>query len=389
MERSIIHLNVADFAVAVERACQPRLRGLPVIVASSGAARASVYDMSDEAFSAGVRKGMPLFQARRACPDAALVEPRPGAYVRAMEDLSAPGLSFSPLLESGQGDGHLFVDVTGTSRLHGPAVDVAWRLGKHAKNLLGLSPAWSVAPNKLVAKAATRVVKPRGECIVGAGEEESFLAPLALFLVPGLEAPDLAALHRFNLSTAGEAAAWTPDQLWVPFGNRAFFLHDAVRGRDASPVLPPGARPPAVAEAREFSPDTNDREVLEGALYALCEQAGARLRAMGRASGGARLSLEYADAVRTPRQAGIKPASACDPILFAAASRALAAAWTRRVRVRKMTLVLDRLDFFPAQMELFPDPGALRMERLCAVLDRVRERFGPRALQNGRTLEAT
>jgi hypothetical protein len=40
MERSIIHLNVADFAVAVERVVDCRLQDRPVIIAPEGAARA-------------------------------------------------------------------------------------------------------------------------------------------------------------------------------------------------------------------------------------------------------------------------------------------------------------------------------------------------------------
>ena len=37
MDRSIIHLNVADFAVAVERAVDCRLKDRPVIIAPEGA----------------------------------------------------------------------------------------------------------------------------------------------------------------------------------------------------------------------------------------------------------------------------------------------------------------------------------------------------------------
>ena len=59
-DRSIIHLNIADFAVAVERLIDGRLKHRPVIIASEGTARATVYDMSEEAYRCGVRKGMRL-----------------------------------------------------------------------------------------------------------------------------------------------------------------------------------------------------------------------------------------------------------------------------------------------------------------------------------------
>lgn len=178
MERAIIHLNVADFAVAVERGIDRRLDGRPVIIAPAGAARAVVYDMSEEAFRAGVRKGLTLSRAVRLCRDACVLSPRPERYEQAMRALLEHALPCSPRVEAGEHDGHLFIDATGTGRLFGPAVDLAWRLQRRIRAELGLSPIWSVAPNKLVAKVATRLVKPEGEYIVAAGEEEPFLAPL-------------------------------------------------------------------------------------------------------------------------------------------------------------------------------------------------------------------
>ena len=84
LERSIIHLNVADFAVAVERTLDCRLRKRPVIIAPEGAVRAAVYDMSDEAYQQGVRKGMSLRRALRYCRDAVVLPPHSDRYERAM-----------------------------------------------------------------------------------------------------------------------------------------------------------------------------------------------------------------------------------------------------------------------------------------------------------------
>ena len=104
MERAIIHLNVADFAVAVERNLDPRLRQRPLIIAPEGAARATVYDMSEEAYQAGVRKGMPLRRARRRCPDARLVPPHPPLYGQVMRALTRQAKPYSPLIEPGEAD---------------------------------------------------------------------------------------------------------------------------------------------------------------------------------------------------------------------------------------------------------------------------------------------
>ncbi|MGD9149876.1 MAG: hypothetical protein PVG40_06270, partial [Desulfobacterales bacterium] len=176
MNRSIIHLNVADFAVAVERVVDRRLHERPVIIAPEGAVRAAVYDMSNEAYLAGIRKGMALQRAVHLCKDVRILPPHPHRYEQAMRDVLACALPYSPLIETGEDDGHLFMDATGTGRLFGPPRDVAWRLRRQIKSDLGLNPIWSVALNKLVAKVATRLVKPDGEYVVPAGEEKALLA---------------------------------------------------------------------------------------------------------------------------------------------------------------------------------------------------------------------
>jgi DNA polymerase-4 len=388
VERKIIHLNVADFAVAVERVLDPRLCGRPVIIAAEGSARAAVYDMSDEAFAAGVRKGMLFVQARRRCPDAVVLFPRPHCYERAMGDLFRRALPFSPRVEPGERDGHLFLDATGTDRLFGPAVDVAWRLQRQVRSEMGLNPIWSVAPNKLTAKVASRLVKPNGEYVVGAGEEAAFLSPLPLHLLPGIEPPDLRLLSDVNLTRVFQAAALDPAQLATLLGRRSEFVFAAVRGIDDAPVLPAGQPPPAVAVDHEFHTDTNDAPAIEGALYALVEAAGARLRRMGRAARRIALTVDYADGARRTRRRALAPATANDLTLYGAARTVLFSAWTRRVRVRRLRLVCDRLVFPPAQMPLFDRDAHAGKERLVGALDRIRQRFGSDAIRVGRTLAA-
>jgi DNA polymerase-4 len=390
VDRAIIHLNVADFAVAVERSVDRRLREWPLIIAPEGAARATVYDMSEEAYQAGVRKGMPLRRACRCCPDARLVPPHPPLYAQVMRAFIRQAQPYSPLIEPGEADGHLFMDVTGTGRLFGPPVDVAWRLRRQARADLRLAPIWAVAPNKLVAKVATRLVKPDGEYIVGAGEEEDFLAPLPLGLVPGIERDDLIRLGDFNFSRAGQVADLGLEALQIPFGRRAAYLYEAVRGIDASPVRPLGERPPRIVRHHTFDEDAHAPAALESALYTLVEQAGRRLRDQRLAARRAAVRLNFSDGGTRIRQRALRPATANDLDLFSGARAALYLAWQRRVRIRHLDLICDRLTYPPAQRPLFPEDrnDFRRRTRLVAALDAIRDRFGKTAIKVGRTLAA-
>ncbi len=390
ISRAIIHINIADFAVAVERVVDPRLLNRPVIIAPKDSVRAAVYDMSEEAYQSGVRKQMALKRALRLCRDARTLSPHPDRYERAMQALLKQALPYSPRIESGERDGHLFVDVTGTSRLLGPPIDVAWRLSRHVKADLGLRPIWSVAPNKLVAKVATRLVKPVGEYVVGEGEEQAILASLPIWLVPGIEQDDLLKLRELNLSTVSQVAALCLAHLQVPFGKRALFLYESVRGVDNSPVLRVGKERPVVRIDHEFSEDTNDLSMLESVLYRMIEAVGRKLRRQRLAARRISIILDHSDGLRRSRQFAVKPASANDPILFRLARQALFLAWTRRIRIRHICLVCDRLVFPPAQLALFPDcrKAKQKQDNLVTALDRIRDRFGQDMIRVGRTLAA-
>jgi DNA polymerase-4 len=384
--RTIIHLNVADFAVAVERVLDTRLRERPVVIAPEGASRAAVFDMSDEAFQHGIRKGMALARARRLCPGTVVIAPHADRYEQAMRDLLARALPYSPLIEMTDSNGHLFIDATGTHRLFGLAYDVAWRIRKAVRKELGLDPIWSVAHNKLLAKVATRVVKPAGEYILEEGQEKAFLSPLPVALVPGLDEGDLVRLREFRLDRVGQVLAWTLPQLEVVFASRGQLVYESMRGIDASPVLPVGQERPEISAEHDFGNDSNDVETLHAALFALVETSGRKLRQRRLAAQRLGIVLDYSDGMRVGRQGSLAPASANDQRLFELAQGVLDRAWTRRVRIRHLRLCLDRLTFPPAQLDLFADRNQpiKKDDRLMQSLDEIRGKFGAAAVGYGR-----
>ena len=387
-ERSIIHINVADFAVAVERLFDSCLKERPVIIAHGASTRSTVYDMSEESYQNGVRKGMALGRARCCCRDAVVLPPHPDRYERAMRQLLKHALPYSPLIEMTDHNGHLFIDVTGTGKLFGPPPDVAWRIRKMVRADMGFNPIWSVATNKLVAKVATRMVKPDGEYIVGAGEEGNFLKPLPIQFVPGIERDDLKRFREFNLTRVGHVKNLSMTQLNVMFGNRGQSLYDAVRGIDPSPVLSVDQKQPMVNSDYEFGNDTNNIAVGRSILYQLVEKVAMDLRNRRMTAGRIRIILDYTDGRRIVRQAVAHPATANDLRLFPVAKAALERVWTRRVRIRHLQLICDRLTYPPAQIELFSEYEQRKRkdDNLILALDSIRRRYGFNAICVGRTL---
>jgi DNA polymerase-4 len=332
---------------------------------------------------------MPLRRAERLCKGSRIIAPKPHRYEKAMQALFKRVEPFSPLIESEEDSGHIFLDLTGTKKLFGPPQDVAWRIQKTMRGELGLEPIWALARNKLVAKAASRVVKPLGEIVIPSGGEEGFVGSLPLHLVPGIEPEDLRLWREYNIWRADQALMWSPGHLGVVFGKRAGFFHRILRGRDDSPVLPAGQRPGHIRLDHEFSEDTNELRRVEAALYILAEKAGARLRKAGRVARRVGLSLDYSDGKRIFRQRSHQPGTANDFLLYDLAQKALESAWFRRVRLRHMRLSCSRLVFPPRQLELFSqEEMGKKNDSLIGALDRIRQRHGVGSIRMGRVLQA-
>lgn len=384
---AVVHLDIADFAAAVQRRADRRLEKNPLIVASREGGRAAVYDMSEEAYQAGVRKSMPLARARLLCRDAKVLPPDPGLYSRAMEALFREVRDFSPLVEAGEIDGHFFVDVTGTGRLSGSPQDAARLMYRRIRDRFGLAPAWSAAPNKLVSKVATRLVKPAGEYVVKEGEVEGFLAPLPVSLLPGIEAADLDRLREFNLFRVSQVVDLGFNDLEAVFGKRASLVYDSVRGIDSSPVSPAGQKPRKISASCRFCSPVSDADAAKRQMRLLAEKIGAELRNRGKAARSMAIALDYADGVRCFRRVSVSPPCSDDITLSGVCVKLLEKAWIRRVRPARACVACPDPVAPQFQMELFSEKQDVREKRdsLIRAVDRIRHRFGNNAVCMGRT----
>ncbi|GAA2064895.1 DNA polymerase IV [Williamsia deligens] len=154
--RWILHVDLDQFQVSVERQRAPELVGVPVIVGGTGdpqAPRTVVTCASYEARDVGVRAGMPLRAAHRKLPDAVYLPTDHAAYDVASEQVMSVlrGLGH-PVEVWGWDEAYLGADVDDPHALAATVI-------KRIRDETGLTCAVGISDNKQRAKMATNFAK--------------------------------------------------------------------------------------------------------------------------------------------------------------------------------------------------------------------------------------
>jgi DNA polymerase-4 len=384
VDRSIIHLDLDAFFVAVERLDDPGLIGLPVIVGGRPSVRGVVASASYEARAFGVHSAMPTAQALRLCPQAIVLPGHRARYVEMSRRVMAILADYTPLLEPISID-EAFLDVTGTEDHYGPPGRLASELQGRIDRELGLSASLGVATNKLIAKIASDFHKPHGITVVSAGREADFLAPLPIRKLWGVGEVTGKELARMGIRTVGDLARTPAEVLRSRFGSQGDALGRAARGMDDSPVMPEHEAK-SLSREETFARDIGDVGSLQRELRRLSDSVAARLRRHNLAARTIELKLRYGDFSTISRQATLADATDAGPVVYAQALALFESAWQRGRPVRLLGVGAANLAQPARQLRLFEQED-LRQAQLDAALDRIRARFGERAIQRASLLE--
>ena len=94
---AIAHVDCDAFYASIEKRDDPSLRDKPLIV--GGGVRGVVATCCYIARQSGVRSAMPMFTARKLCPDAVIIPPRMAKYVAVSRQVRALMEELTPLVE--------------------------------------------------------------------------------------------------------------------------------------------------------------------------------------------------------------------------------------------------------------------------------------------------
>src|SRR6266576_1697439 len=391
-DRRILLVDADAFYVAVARLVDPDGAGRAslLIVGGSVEGRGVVTSASYEARAYGVHSAMPMARAVRLCPGA-MVVPVPWEACAAKGDQIRDVLvHFTPQVERASSD-EFYLDLSGTERLYRdePLVTTARRIREAVDGQTGLKVSIGGGTSKFVAKLAAGVAKPRvgsaadGVHVVAPGAEEEFLRRFSLADLPLVGPKAQERLARLGLvARLGE--------------REGGWLYDRARGIDPAPVESRDV-PQSLSRDETFPRDLSDDDSLATELLRLADRASADLREAGLVA--RTVSVKLRDADFTTRQASrtLPLPVQSDRVVYAVARELLGKLRAdRRVPARLLGVSLSQL--LPmdvkTQLSLFEraedvGPETERDRALARAMDELRERFGPDALQRGRSLRGT
>ena len=177
---------------------------------------------------------MPMKTAYKLCPQAVYLPVDYEAYSAASVRFKKVLASISPIMED-VGIDEAYLDISALPDTH---QEIARRIKTGIMEATGLTCSIGIAPNKLLAKIASDMDKPDGLTVIGPGDVEARIWPLAIRKLYGVGPKTEEHLKKAGIDTIGKLAAWPLENLTAYVGNSyGQYLYDASRGIDESPLV--------------------------------------------------------------------------------------------------------------------------------------------------------
>ena len=383
--RRIFHIDLDAFFVAVERALDPSLEGMPVAVGGEAGSRGVVTCASYEARAYGLHAGMPLKTAQRLCPDAIYLSGRYAHYLEVSRQFHAILGEYTPWMEP-LGMDEAYMDMTGFESLYGAPAGVAGTIKERIRRELRVTASVGIASARVTAKVASDYGKPDGLVEVPLGQDADFLAPLPVRDVPGIgEKVEGALKQRLGIATVAELAAADPFTLRRIFGVYGDQLHRWAIGQGEDSVASEMAAVKSISRSTTFAEDSRDRGFILSTLRYLEERVAAALRHEEKSAGCVTVTIRYADFHTISRSRRVKQPVESDEAIFRLGTSLLEEPLKDSRAVRLVGIGVSEL-VSGGQLPLMADEPE-REENLADALDAVRRKYGYTALQTGRTFQ--
>ncbi|MDQ3230608.1 MAG: DNA polymerase IV [Pseudobdellovibrionaceae bacterium] len=292
LERKIIHFDMDAFYASIEVRDDPSLKDKPLVIGGSPQSRAVVCTASYAARKFGVKSAMPCSQAARLCPDAIFMSPNFHKYHAVSQQIRAIFGQYTSLIEPLSLD-EAYLDVTHNERgLY--ATKLAKLIQDQIYDELQLTGSAGVAPNKLLAKIASDINKPRGLTVILPEQARRFMENLPLRRIHGIGPASEKRLQQAGLVYCRDVWRRDPAELEDVLGSMGRWIWERSQGLDDRPVEVERERK-SLGKEDTFATDVLDLDVLIKELRALAASVAEALQRRGLRGKTITVKCKYAD----------------------------------------------------------------------------------------------
>ncbi len=373
---AILHLDADAFFTSVEQALHPSLRGRPVV---TGQERGIIACASYEAKALGIQRGIPLFEARRACPGLVILPSDYETYSLYSQRMFEIMRRFTPAVEEYSID-EAFADLSGLRRLYRcPYADIARRMQETIRDELGITVSAGLSLSKTLAKRCSKFRKPAGLTAVPGRFVHILLQHTPMDAVWGFGPNTVNLLHKHGLRTAADFVQrprdWA-DRLLKKPGRE---LWDELRGTSVWPVSTAPQPPQAsIMKSKTFTPPSTDPDLVYAKLVRNVEAAFAKARRHHRCPRALAVVLRRQDFRHDGIEARLSRATPFTAEVLPLVRHLFDRCFRAGTPYRSTMVVLGALqDSRSEQLDLFDDRLHIEsLRRLTEAVDTVNARYG-------------
>lgn len=383
--RIIFHIDMNSFYASVEAALNPHLIGKPLAIAGNVEERRGIIvTCSYEARAKGVRATMPVWQAKRLCPNLIVQPPRFAEYRNASSAIFSLLKTYTPLVEQTSIDeGYLdFTDI----KLQASLVKLAKEIQERLKNELKLPCSIGIAPNKFLAKMASDMQKPLGITILRKREMHEKLWPLDIGEMHGVGKKTKEKMNQIGIQIIGDLAGYDFYEIKLKLGNNGVKLHEYANGKDSREVDPYAwSEYKSIGSSRTLPKDTTNEHQIRNVIKSLSTSVSEKLGKEYVLSQNIQLTIRDENRKTITRSRKLENPIQSTNDIIEAATFLFAAHWNGKpIRLLGVTAMdlLEREDVVK-QLDLFHYEEEAKDEQLIDAVEHLRDKFGKDIIRKG------
>lgn len=399
-QRMIAHVDMNSYFAGCEQQANPFLRGKPVGVCAYLHENGCVIAASIEAKRFGMKVGMTVRDAREAVPHAVFVQNDPAKYRSVTARIFEILHEISDVVEHYSID-EAFLDVTDICRNEAEAAFLLSRAKKRIQTEIGewLTASIGIAPTRFLAKFGSDFQKPDGLVVVNKENLDDYLGRVELEALCGINKRMRRRFERLGIRTPLELKRYPPGNLVRMFGKAGYFWWCHLHGIPCEPTARETPQPKSIGHSYCVPNTVNEEGMVEAVLTKLTERAARRLRTRELFASYMHVTVGFREGEYDSEGYRFERPEQNSFLFHRVANQLLRELW-RGEAVRFLAMTFTDLTIATRQLTMEVERNAAMLHPLqpsrwaserqysvTASMDRIRDRYGDRAVVLGRMFD--